>query len=420
MDRKTVIIIGAGASGLMAAKELTGDYDVIILEADSRAGGRIYSISSHAFPEVIEAGAEFIHGHQKETIRILKAAKVDYVPVDGKMYRREKGEWKEQTERIEGWEDLLKKMKKVKKDESLRSFLHNYFGDDKYASLRRHATNYAEGFDLADTSKASVRSLYQEWTNEEEDIFRIPSGYGALIDYLKKECEQTGCRLLTDHTVKQVDWEKNDVTVYTQNKQIFSANKLIVTVPLSVLVKAGAKSSINFTPPLDDYIAAANKIGMGDVVKVVFHFHERLWKEDMGFLFSDEIFPTWWTQLPGEQLMLTGWCGGPKAATLSSHTDEEILEKAVLSLSTILDTSVDALKKNLRHASVFNWQSEQLHLHGYSYDTLESVTARKLLNTPVANTIFFAGEALYEGRSPGTVESALVSGKNAAAKLIAS
>jgi len=419
MNRETVIIIGAGASGLRAAKELAGKFDVILLEAATRIGGRIHSLPAQQSPYVTEAGAEFIHGHQKETLKLLKAAKIDYVPVEGNMYRKESGEWKQQTEMIEGWDELLKKMKKVKTDESLQSFLHEYFGADKYADLRRHATNYAEGFDLANTSKASVQSLYDEWINEEEENFRIPAGYGALVDHLKKECEKEGCRILTNHKVTQVDWGKNDVTIYAANKEVFSASKLIVTVPISILVKAGDKLSINFTPPVDDYISAANKIGMGAVIKVVVHFHQRLWKEDMGFVFSDEIFPTWWTQLPDERPVLTGWCGGPKAELFSSQSDEDILEKAILSLSSILDMPAAELKKNIREACVFNWQSDELNLHGYSYDTLESDAARQILNTPVADTILFAGEALYQGKSPGTVEAALVSGKNAAAKLIA-
>jgi len=420
MDRQTVIIIGAGASGLMAAKALGGTYDVIVLEAGSRPGGRIWSVYNKQIPYVTEAGAEFIHGHQKETLKLLKAANIDYTRVDGNMYRKEKGAWTQQTEMIEGWDELLKKMKKVKTDMTLQAFLHEYFGKDDFADLRRHAVSYAEGFDLADISTASVQSLYREWANEEEDIFRIPSGHGALVDHLINECEKKGCRILTNHHVKQVDWEKSDVTVYPVNKQTFSANKLIVTIPVSVLAKAGDKLSINFTPPLDDYIAAARNIGTGAVIKVVAHFHRRLWKEDMGFVFSDEIFPTWWSQLPDKRPVLSGWCGGPKAEQLSVLTDEQILEKAILSLSSIFDMTTDDLKKNLRQASVFNWQGESLNLRGYSYSTLQSNAARQFLDNPVAGTIFFAGEALYEGKSPGTVEAALVSGKNVATKLVSS
>jgi monoamine oxidase len=113
MGKETVIIVGAGAAGLMAAKELSNKYDVTILEASSRLGGRIWSKPAKD-SSTIEAGAEFIHGHQKQTIQLLKEAGIEYVPVEGKMYRREKGSWKEQTEMVEGWDQLLKQMKKTK------------------------------------------------------------------------------------------------------------------------------------------------------------------------------------------------------------------------------------------------------------------------------------------------------------------
>ena len=45
-------------------------------------------------------------------------------------------------------------------------------------------------------------------------------------------------------------------------------------------------------------------------------------------------------------------------------------------------------------------------------------SARKILNIPIQETIFFAGEALYEGNAPGTVEAALVSGREAAKKIM--
>ncbi len=54
----------------------------------------------------------------------------------------------------------------------------------------------------------------------------------------------------------------------------------------------------------------------------------------------------------------------------------------------------------------------------YSFDKLETATARKILNLPIQETIFFAGEALYEGNAPGTVEAALVNGREAAEKVM--
>jgi monoamine oxidase len=48
----------------------------------------------------------------------------------------------------------------------------------------------------------------------------------------------------------------------------------------------------------------------------------------------------------------------------------------------------------------------------------ETTAAKELLNTPVSHTIFFTGEGLYEGPSPGTVEAAIVHAKETAAKLL--
>ncbi len=417
MEKETIIIVGAGAAGLMAAKELAGKYNVILLESSSRVGGRIWSKQTSYSPGIIEAGAEFIHGHQKLTIQLLDEAGIHYVPVEGKMYRKEKGEWQEQTEMVEGWDELLKQMKKIKQDIPLQDFLDNYFSGDDKADLRRHAIAFTEGFDLADIKTVSVKSLYKEWSNGEEENFRIPAGYGALIDFLQNECEKKGCRIITNHTVKQIDWEKNKVTAYTANNKKFNGNKLICTAPLKILVNVTGPSSINFTPPVDEQIKAAGEIGTGAVIKVVLRFRDRFWKEDTGFIFSDELFPTWWTQLPDSRPLLTGWLGGPKAAQISDHTDDAILEKAILSLASIFSKPYEALKNNIEQAMVFNWQKEEASLYGYSYSTLKTSVARQLLNIPLGDTIFFAGEGIYEGVSPGTVEAALISGKEVAAKL---
>lgn len=66
-----VLIIGAGAAGLIAAKKLhEAGCSIKILEARNRLGGRIWTERSRLFP--IELGAEFIHGKPKEIFDLLK------------------------------------------------------------------------------------------------------------------------------------------------------------------------------------------------------------------------------------------------------------------------------------------------------------------------------------------------------------
>jgi monoamine oxidase len=115
--------------------------------------------------------------------------------------------------------------------------------------------------------------------------------------------------------------------------------------------------------------------------------------------------------------MLTGWLGGPAAVAISGETDEAIIEKALASLAAIYDRPVAELKKELARSLVFNWQKNEYSMGAYSYATIHSEAAKNILTIPLSGTIFFAGEALYTGDHPGTVEAALVSGINTAAAI---
>ena len=67
-----VLIIGAGASGLMAARELTKQQkSVMILEARNRTGGRIHTVRDDKLELPAELGAEFIHGKLPVTLNLL-------------------------------------------------------------------------------------------------------------------------------------------------------------------------------------------------------------------------------------------------------------------------------------------------------------------------------------------------------------
>lgn len=416
-NRETVIIVGGGIAGLVAARRIADSYNTIILEADDRLGGRIYSCKSNKFSSAIEGGSEFIHGRLKETMGLLKEAGIEHVPVEGKFYRKEKGEWKEQHEFIEGWDKLLHHMEKIKQDTTMADFLQQHFGDDKYADLRRHAIAFTEGFDVADIKKVSVRFLYNEWSHEEES-FRIPGGYGRLIQFLASECEKKGCKIVLNDPVKQIDWQKDDVTVYTEKTNKYTGNKTIVTIPVSVLQMANSRASINFTPPLDDYVNAARQTGFGTVIKMILEFKNGFWKKDTGFILSDAIIPTWWTQLPDTVPLLTGWTAGSRAERLNNESDESLLEKGLLSLANIFEQTEEQLRKNLVAHKIFNWQKNNYSLGAYSYSMPDSEKARELLNTPIDNTIYFAGEGLYKGHSPGTVEAAIVNANEMTNKLM--
>lgn len=417
MDKQSILIIGAGAAGLIAARQLSATFNVTVLEAGTCIGGRINSI--HIGDTLVEGGAEFIHGQLPLTLQLLKEAQINYVATEGKMYRKKNDGFVVQKDVLSGWDNLMQKMKAVKRDMTLHLFLQKHYSDHTHNYFRSQVKAYAEGFDLADINEVSVRALYKEWSGEEDTNYRITTGYSSLLNYLQVKAIEKGSTILTDKIVSKINWRQNMITATTTKNEIYEANKILLTVPLTTLYKDDAVASIQFNPVINNYSRAAMDIGLGPVIKVVINFKKSFWQSDANFFFSDNVyFPTWWTQLPDTTPTLTGWLGGPKVKDIAKKTDEELQEIALESLSKLFTISIDAINENILFAKVFNWQNKTVAAGGYSYDTIKSQSARDILKTPLFKTIYFAGEALYDGDHPGTVEAALVSGQQAATQII--
>ncbi len=408
------IIIGAGAAGLVAASDLSKqDKKLLVLEGRNRIGGRIHSFSSHGL--VCEAGAEFIHGELPLTMELLKAAGIDYHPSGGKMCMSEKGKWNAQIGFESGWSELMAKMGRLKEDIALSTFLDLHFKDPKYKTLRRSVIGFAKGFDLVDISKASTIALYKEWENEDHEQFRIAKGYGSIIDYLEKFVKSRGNEILTNQCVKAVHWSDLDIRVDTGTGESYFAKNLLVTVPVSLFQDQKANAAIHFDPPITKQIKAYQKIGFGSLIKLLLFFEEPFWEKiqkNMGFVFSDQLIPTWWTQAPQKNGLFTGWWATTGDAL--QKTNAQIQAIGLESLANIFNMQEDILKSKLLSASIFDWEHDMYSLGAYSYAMPGSLEAITELKKPLANRLFFGGEAIYLGGSPGTVEAALASGRESA------
>src|SRR6187397_1651861 len=132
-----ILIIGAGASGLAAAYELSlADKKLAVLEARNRIGGRIHSLTDHRFAQIIETGAEFIHGKLPVTLELLKKAGIKHHAIKGKMWRIEKGEINKSGEFIVGWKKLMRHLRELKTDIPIKEFLNQHFPGEEDKELR--------------------------------------------------------------------------------------------------------------------------------------------------------------------------------------------------------------------------------------------------------------------------------------------
>jgi monoamine oxidase len=393
---------------------------VIILEAADRLGGRIFSNQPDGFSTPIEGGAEFIHGDLPLTFKLLKKAGIEAQKFEGNIHRKIDGKLEKMEESFEGWGELLKKMKKQKKDMPFAHFLDKNYGSEEYRELRNNAQAFAEGFSLADINVAGIKGLYTEWSNQQGVTYRIPQGYTALINFLADEATANGAEIRKNFTVNKIQWSKGEVIVESADGRNVVGQKVLITVSAGILQQTQSSNTIKFRPSAEEHINNYRRIGFGFVLKVVFQFRYPFWNEYVqkaSYILSDEVIPTWWPGQSQEAAILTGWKGGPTVLALREMDDDSIVEFAVESLANIFELSIEEIRKEIVAVKVFNWQRNEWVEGGYSYSSIESDEARAILNEPIDDTIYFAGEGLYHGKFGSTVEAALISGKEAAKKI---
>ncbi len=433
MHNSDIIVIGAGATGLMAAHQLAGKgKTVTVLEARNRTGGRIHTLTNELFFTHAELGAEFIHGDLPVTLSLVKEAGLDYTTGSGEMWHYRGGRLEAYDEMIPDWDKLISKLEALEQDMSIQDFLEQHFGGSENEQLRKWALRYVAGYDTADPKLASAKALGKEWGNEDDGAqHRITDGYCVMIKYLCEKVKAAGSNIVLNAVATDIRWKEGAVTVTTADGEIYHAAKLIVAMPLGVLqAKDGEKGTIAFHPPLPGYKNALCKLGFGAIIKVLLEFDSPFWEDDaitqmagaplhgMQFLFTEEVIPTWWTQSPNRSPLFTGWLGGQAAFDKKDLPAEDLLKLALTSLSHVFKIAPEILKDKLIAWNIANWTAHPYTRGSYAYDTVGGTEAKALVSQPVQNTIYFAGEYLYEGTAIGTVEAALTSGRDAAARIV--
>jgi len=412
-----IIVIGAGAAGLMAARELgRAGKRVTILEARDRCGGRIHALSASEFGYRADGGAEFVHGEAPVTRRLLGEAGLSLVPVNGARWNVRNGTFARDEMPERNTDAFYRVLSELTSDMTVTALLDRYFAGPDFASLRQSVIRMVMGYDAADPDLASVLALRDEWMHPgRSEQGRIVGGYGALIDFLVAECRKLGADIRLQSPVSGIETTDGGVSVRCADDSSHRGDVVILTVPLPLL------QEIALPPVMRDKVAAAAQIGFGNVIKLLLRFESRWWTgtkgrdfSDLMFVLSDAAVPVWWTQRPTAHAVLTGWLAGPPARELARLDESQLIETGLASLGGIFGLSLPQLKTKLVAARAINWGNDTFARGAYSYATLQTRRAQTELATWDGGAILLSGEALYQGRDMGTVEAALSSGLDTA------
>jgi monoamine oxidase len=397
------LVIGAGASGLAAARELAGaGLRVVVLEARDRIGGRISTIHDPETPVPIELGAEFVHGIAPALWDVLRQSVAPVVEISGTHLTRDDAGLHE-SDSFEEMGRLFDAMAHAP-EQSFERFIET---TGEPASVKQSAIGFVEGFNAADRESVSVEWLNRENAASDEidgdRSFRILSGYDSVARHLAR-----GLDIRFSTPVRGIRWTRGQVVAKTGDGEII-APRAVLTIPFPVLI------SLPIEPQPAALTEARDAIATGPVLRITFRFGSAVWDKHkhLSFLHGDAAFPVWWTPYPVRAPVITGWAAGPKAKALAGLPRGAIIEAALASLRHLLaeDPGVPA-------ACFFHdWRSDPWALGGYSYVKVNGMKAQKALAAPVEETLYFAGEAVAASGHMGTVHGAIASGIGAARRL---
>ena len=422
MEDLSILIVGAGAAGLAAARTLSAHHiPVTILEARDRPGGRIYTIASSVDSMPIELGAEFVHGARNRTWDLLRRAKLKTHEVPDRHWLENSGHLVEEHQFWEQLEEVMEKIDPAQKDTDFESLLAALKGIKD--SAKWLAREYVEGFHAAPANCMSIKALAKSEAASEKTEgsrqFRLTAGYHEFVQCLLNRVEQADVKIHYRAVVKEIRWEHGRVEMRTANgPKPFCGSHALITVPLGVLKAAG--DGLTFQPQLDEKRKAISALEMGEVVKVTLQFHSRFWPvANFGFIHSkQEWLPTWWADERGA--ILTGWAGGPRATKLSKEHPDSIIAEACRALGGIFKVEKHQIEELLAASYIHNWTADPFSQGAYSFTPAGLTKMLGQLAHPVADTLFFAGEATDANGEQGTVHGALASGERAAREIIAS
>ncbi|KAG8133359.1 putative Lysine-specific histone demethylase 1B protein [Naja naja] len=439
---KSVIVVGAGPAGLAAARQLQNfGIKVLVLEAKDRIGGRVWD--DKTFKGIIVGkGAQIVNGCINNPIALMCeqlgikmhkiGEKCDLIQEGGRITdpaidKRMDFHFNSILDVVANWRKDKSQHHDIplgdKIQEIYKVFIQEsgiQFNELEEKVLQFHVSNleYACGSNLHEVSARS-------WDHNEffaqfaGDHTLLSSGYSALTEKLAE-----GLDIRLNVPVCSVDYSGEQVKVTTKDGTLWTAQKVLIAVPLTIL----QKPAIQFNPALSDRkMKAINSLGAGVIEKIALQFPYRFWESKIqgadyfGHIPPNSskrgLFSVFYDMDPQRKCsVLMSVITGDAVRTIRKLDDKEVLQQCMTVLRELFKEQEvpDPVKY-----FITRWSKDPWIQMAYSFvKTGGSGEAYDILAEEIQGKIFFAGEATNR-HFPQTVTGAYLSGVREASKISA-
>ncbi len=346
-----VIIVGAGASGLAAAKVLEqNNIDYTILEATNRYGGRLKKDTTLAdFP--IDVGAEWLHS-APIALNVLKGKKGDQIDEELIPYKLvSTANWDgEKYKPSPNWQN---------------KFMYDFMPESKFKS-----------------------STWYDFVNQ-----NIAKTVKHKIKF--------------NSPVAEIDYSDNKVILKTQNGDSYEADRVIVTVSIGVL----KSNMITFKPEMkEEKREAIEAVTFRQGFKLALKFSEKFYPDAINCIVKDgeRVFYDIAFGKDAQSNILGFLCVGNETQKYYAlKSEQEIISNVLQELDKIFDGKASATYTG--DYILENWGQYEFTQGTWTQAIQEKKSHLKVLNQSLDKKVYFAGE-IYDPYQQMGVPGAILSG----------
>ncbi|KAL8542235.1 hypothetical protein ACS0TY_003196 [Phlomoides rotata] len=415
--RCSVLIVGAGISGITAAKVLAenGVEDFVMLEAADKIGGRIRKKDFGG--ATVEVGAGWIAGvggNQMNPIwemarrSNLRTCFSDYTNARYNIYDKSGKVFPSGVAAAaynKAVESAIEKLRNPPPDA------------DETPSSPKNPIDLAIDFMLHDFEMAEVEpiSTYVDF-GEKEFLVADERGYEHLLYNMAEtflftsEGKILDNRLKLNKVVKELEQWRNGVRVKTEDGSVYEADYVILSVSIGVL----QSDLISFSPPLPGWKKGAiSNIDIMVYTKVFLKFPHKFWPSGQDkefFIYAHERrgYYTFWQHMekayPGSNILVVTLTN-EESKRVEAQSDEETMREAMQVLRNMFGADIPEASDIL----VPRWWNDRFQRGSYSnYPIYVNHQLVHDIKAPVGR-IFFSGEHTSE-KFNGYVHGGYLSG----------